>query len=127
MGASTVLDYHQPDWPERVRVLTGGGVDAAANAARAGSGEAVRAVRDGGRLAMITADLPDAERDITMRAVQVAPDGRRLGGLARFLARGVLTVSVGGRFPLERAGAALALARHGAHGSAIVLRTGGPG
>ena len=25
MGASTVLDYHQPDWPERVRVLTGGG------------------------------------------------------------------------------------------------------
>jgi NADPH:quinone reductase-like Zn-dependent oxidoreductase len=74
MGASTVLDYHQPDWPERVRVLTGGGgADAAANAARAGSVEAVRAVRDGGRLATITADLPAAERDITMRAVQVAP------------------------------------------------------
>jgi len=45
MGASTVLDYHQTDWPERVRVLTGGGADAAANAARAGSVEAVRAVR----------------------------------------------------------------------------------
>jgi NADPH:quinone reductase len=35
MGASTVLDYHQPDWPERVCVMTGGGADAAANAARA--------------------------------------------------------------------------------------------
>ena len=127
MGASTVLDYHQPDWPERVRMLTGGGVDAAANAARAGSGEAVAAVRNGGRLATITADLPAAERDITMRAVQVVPDGRRLGALIQLLAQGVLTVSVGDRFPLERAAAALAHARHGAHGSAIVLRTGNPG
>jgi NADPH:quinone reductase-like Zn-dependent oxidoreductase len=124
MGASTVLDYHQPDWPERVRLLTGGGVDVAANAARSGSVEAVRAVRDGGRLATITADLPAAERDVTMLAVQVVPDGRRLGGLVRLLAQGVLTVSVGERFPLERAAAALAQARHGAHGSAVVLRTG---
>jgi len=127
MGASTVLDYHQPDWPERVRALTAGGVDAAANAARSGSIEAVRAVRDGGRLATITADLPAAARDITMRAVLVAPDGRRLGGLVQLLAQGVLTVSVGDRFPLERAGEALAQARHGAHGSATVLRTADPG
>ena len=127
MGASTVLDYHQPDWPERVRALTVGGVDAAANAARSGSIEAVRAVRDGGRLATITADLPAAARDITMRGVLVAPDGRRLGGLVRLLAQGVLTVSVGDRFPLERAGEALAQARHGAHGSATVLRTADPG
>ena len=127
MGASTVLDYHQPDWPERVRALTAGGVDAAANAARSGSIEAVRAVRDGGRLATITADLPAAARDITMRAVLVAPDGRRLGGLVRLLAQGVLTVSVGDRFPLERAGEALAQARHSAHGSATVLRTADPG
>ena len=127
MGASTVLDYHQLDWPERVRMLTGGGVDVAANAARAGSGEAVGAVRNGGRLATITADLPAAERDITMRAVQVVPDGRRLGALIQLLAQGVLTVSLGDRFPLERGAAALAHARHGAHGSAIVLRTGNPG
>jgi NADPH:quinone reductase-like Zn-dependent oxidoreductase len=92
-----------------------------------GAALAVRAVRDGGRLATITADLPDAERDITMRAVQVVPDGRRLGALAQFLAQGVLTIPVGDSFPLERAGAALAQARHGAHGSAVVLRTGGPG
>jgi NADPH:quinone reductase-like Zn-dependent oxidoreductase len=127
MGASTVLDYHQPDWPEQVRALTGGGVDAAANAARSGSIEAVRAVRDGGRLATITADLPAAERDITMVAVQVVPDGRRLGGLVQLLAQGVLSVSVSDGFPLERAAAALAQARRGAQGSATVLRIGDPG
>jgi len=33
----------------------------------------------------------------------------------------VLTVQVGPGFPLERAAEALAQARHGAHGSAIVL------
>jgi len=127
LGAIAVLDYHEPDWPGRVRALTGGGVDAAANAARAGSAEAVRAVRDGGRLATITADLPAAGRGIAMRAVQVVPDGARLGRLAELLAQGVLTVSVGQRLPLERAAAALDQARHGAHGSAIVLRPADPG
>jgi NADPH:quinone reductase-like Zn-dependent oxidoreductase len=124
IGAGTVLDY-QRDWPEQVRALTGGGVDGAANAARAGSVEAVRAVRDGGRLATITADLPDAERDIAMRAVQVIPDGARLASQIQLLAQGVLTVAVAGSFPLERAAAALTQARHGAHGSATVLRPSG--
>jgi NADPH:quinone reductase-like Zn-dependent oxidoreductase len=124
MGASTVLDYHQADWPEQVRALTAGGVDAAANAARSGSSAAVRAVRDGGRLATITADLPAAERDIAMWSVQVVPDGRRLGALVELLAQGVLTISVTGRFALEQGGAALTQARHGAHGSAVVLRPG---
>ncbi len=122
MGASTVLDYHQPDWPEQVRALTGGGVDGAANAARGGSVEAVRAVRDGGRLATITADLPAAGRDIAMRAVQVVPDGARLAGLVRLFAEGVVTVTVADSYPLERAAAGLAQARRGAHGSAVVLR-----
>ena len=79
---------------------SGGGADAAASAARAGSVEAVRAVRDGGRLATITADQPAAERDITMRAVQVALDGRRLGRLVQLLAHGLLTVSADDSFPL---------------------------
>ena len=122
MGASTVLDYHQVDWPGQVRALTSGGVDAAANAVPSGSAEAVKAVRDGGRLATITADLPPAERDITMTAVLVAPNGRRLRGLVRLLDQGALTVSVGEWFTLERAAAALTQVRHGAHGTAVVLR-----
>ena len=121
MGAATVVDYHRPDWPGRVRALTGGGVDAAANAARSGAAEAMRAVRDGGRLATITSDPPAAERGITVREVYVAPDGVRLGGMVQLLGQGALTVRVGGQFALEQAAAALAQVRHGARGSAIVL------
>jgi len=126
MGAGTVLDYHHADWPAQVRALTGGGVDAAANAVRSGSGQAVTAVRDGGRLATITADLPAPEREISMVAVQVVPDGRRLSGLVQLLAQGALTVAVGERFGLEQGAAALARARLGAHGTAIVLAARGP-
>jgi hypothetical protein len=57
-----------------------------------------------------------------MRAVQVVPDGARLAGLVQLLAQGVLTVMVADSFPLDRAAAALAQARHGAHGSAVVLQ-----
>jgi NADPH:quinone reductase-like Zn-dependent oxidoreductase len=121
IGAGTVLDYHQRDWPEQVRALTGGGVDGAANAARAGSAEAMRAVRDGGRLATITADLPDAERGIAMQAVQVVPDGARLAGLVQLLAQGVLTVTVAGSFSLERAAAGSPQAVHVSPGMAAVL------
>jgi NADPH:quinone reductase-like Zn-dependent oxidoreductase len=122
LGAATVLDYHQPDWPEQVRALTQGGVDAAANAARAGSARAIRAVRDRGRLATITSDPPPAERDITVREVYVAPDGRRLSRLVELLAQGALAVSVSERFPLEQGAAALARVGQGAPGSAVVLR-----
>ncbi len=124
MGAARVLDYRQPDWPGQVRLTASGGVDAAANAARSGAGDAIQAVRDGGRLATITADPPAAERGITVREVQVVPDGTRLGELARLAAQGVLTISSTRSYPLEQAGTALALARHGAHGAAVILRTG---
>ena len=124
LGAATVLDYHQPDWPKQVRALTQGGVDAAANAARAGSIQAIRAVRDRGRLATITSDPPAPERDITIREVYVAPDGSRLSRLVQLLAEGELTISVGERFPLEQGAAALARVGHGAPGSAVVLRPG---
>jgi NADPH:quinone reductase-like Zn-dependent oxidoreductase len=114
LGAATVLDYHQPDWPEQVRALTQGGVDAAANAVRGGSARVLPAVRDRGRLATITSDPPPAERDITVVEVYVAPDGRRLGRLVQLVAQGVLTVPVGERFGLEQGAAALARVGHGA-------------
>jgi NADPH:quinone reductase-like Zn-dependent oxidoreductase len=124
LGAASVLDYHRPDWPQQVRALTQGGVDAAANAARSGAAEAMQAVRDRGRLATITSDPPAATRDITVLEVFVAPDGNRLGGLVQLLAQGALTVSVAERFPLRQGAAALARVRHGAGGSAVVLQPG---
>ena len=126
LGAAHVLDYHQPDWPAQVRTLTSGGADAAANAVRSGARDAVRAVRDSGRLATITADAPAAERGITVREVQVVPDGARLRRLTALAARGTLTVSVAEPYPLHEAAAALIQARHGRHGAATVVALGRP-
>jgi NADPH:quinone reductase-like Zn-dependent oxidoreductase len=123
LGAVQVLDYHDPDWPERVRALTsgsrGGGADAAVNAARAGSADAVRAVRDGGRLATITADLPQAERGIALSDIVVAPDGARLARLVSVLAPDAITVAAS--YSLADAAAAMARLRQGTHGAAVVL------
>ena len=117
LGAAHVLDYHEPDWPERVRAM--GGADAAVNAARSGSADAVRAVRDGGRLATITADLPPAERGIALSDIVVVPDGARLARLVPLLA--VDAITVGASYPLAEAAAAMARRRQGTHGAAVVL------
>jgi NADPH:quinone reductase-like Zn-dependent oxidoreductase len=119
LGAVQVLDYREPDWPERVRALTNVGVEAAVNAARAGSADAVRAVRDGGRLATITADLPPAERGIALSDIVVAPDGARLARLVPLLAPDAVTVAAS--YPLAEAAAAMAQLRQGTHGAAVVL------
>jgi NADPH:quinone reductase-like Zn-dependent oxidoreductase len=122
LGAGEVVDYLMPDWPERVCALTGGGADAAVNAARDGAADAARAVRDGGALATITSDPPRAGRGITVREVYVAPDGPRLCRLVGLLAQGAITVTVSQRYPLEQAAAALDQVRRGAHGTALVLQ-----
>ena len=95
------------------------GADAAVNAARSGSADAVRAVRDGGRLATITGDLPPAERGIALSDIVVVPDGARLARLVPLLAAGVITV--GASYPLAEAAAALSRLRQGTHGAAVVL------
>jgi NADPH:quinone reductase-like Zn-dependent oxidoreductase len=119
LGAVQVLDYHDPDWPERLRALTNGGVEAAVNAARSGSADAVRAVRDGGRLATITADLPPAERGITLSDIVVVPDRARLARLISLLAPEAITVAAS--YPLAEAAAAMARVGQGTHGAAVVL------
>jgi NADPH:quinone reductase-like Zn-dependent oxidoreductase len=123
LGASHVLDYHDPDWPEQARAVGGGlGVTAVANAAPNGSADAIDTVRDGGRLATITLDPPEEQRGIEISSVIVQPDGRALGELAELLAAGKLEVSVAATFPLEEAAAAIAAATEGGAGGAFVLR-----
>jgi NADPH:quinone reductase-like Zn-dependent oxidoreductase len=121
-GAATVLDYHDPDWPQQVRSLTGGGADAAVNAAPPGASAAMAAVRDGGRLAMITGDPPQAGQGIAVTSITVVPDGPRLRVLTGLLGQGAISITVGSWYPLGQAGEALAQARRGAHGAAVVLR-----
>jgi NADPH:quinone reductase-like Zn-dependent oxidoreductase len=124
-GAGHVLDRRSPDWPDQVRELTAGrGVDLAVNAARGGAARALGVIRDGGKLATITSDPPDAERGIEVRQVYVAPDGPGLARLGELLAEGILGVTVDAPFPLEHAARALARLRQGTHGRAVVLRPG---
>jgi NADPH:quinone reductase-like Zn-dependent oxidoreductase len=126
VGAAHVLDYHQPDWPARVRALTGGGADAAANAAPAGAMDALQAVREGGSLATITHDPPPAERGIAVHQVEVEPGGARLARLAGLAAQGALSVCVAEPLPLERAAEAMAQVRRGTGGTAVILRPADP-
>lgn len=126
-GAREVLDYHDDDWPEQVREITGeDGVPKAANAARDGARTALRTVAAGGRLATITSDPPNDERNITISNVYVRPDGQQLTHLAELLSAGVLTVDIASARPLDEAAAALADATSSRGRGAVVLSLAAP-
>jgi NADPH:quinone reductase-like Zn-dependent oxidoreductase len=122
-GAHVVIDYHDPDWPARVRDATPDqrGVDAAVNTARGGAATAMRAVADGGRLATITGDPPPPERGVKVADVYVRADGARLAALAEALEGGLLRLEVGASLPLDQAAAALEDAVAGRAAGATVL------
>lgn len=122
LGAAQVIDYHDGDWPEQVRAITGGrGVTAAVNAVPGHAADALRAVADNGRLATITSDPPAEERGITVSNVYVRPDGDQLRTLAQHFADGKLTVPVAATYRLTDAAAALALTTSGHAGGAVSL------
>jgi NADPH:quinone reductase-like Zn-dependent oxidoreductase len=108
-GAHVVLDYHDHDWPSRVREESPGGrgVGAAVNAAPAGAATALEAVADDGRLATITGDPPPPLRGITVADVYVRADGPRLTELVGGLAGGQLSLHVAATLPLTDAAMAL--------------------
>ena len=119
LGAE-VLDYHDPDWADKVRQRTGGrGVAAAANAARGGSVAALSTVADGGRLVTITSDPPSEERGIGIDALYVRPDGAELAQLAALLDEGRLILPLPQQFPLSEAAEALTVATRG---GAVIVR-----
>jgi NADPH:quinone reductase-like Zn-dependent oxidoreductase len=123
LGAHQVIDYHDRDWPEQVRALTGGrGVPAAVNAVPGYAADALRAVADTGRLATITSDPPAQERGITVSNVYVRPDGDQLRTLAKHFADGTLAIPVASTYHLGDAAAALAEAISGRAGGAIILK-----
>ena len=122
LGARHVIDYHEQDWPDQVLAVTdGSGVAAAVNAAPDGAADAIRAVRDGGRLATITSDPPEQERGITVSSVYVRPDGGQLDGLGRLLAAGQLEISVAMSYELLDAADALAKVVSGRADGAVAL------
>ena len=122
LGARQVIDYHDQEWPEQVRAITGWhGVAAAVNAARGGAASAIRAVADGGRLATITPDPPSQQRGITVSSIYVSADGNQLRKLAQRLEEGQLENPIAASYRLADAAQALAQATGGHVGGAIVL------
>jgi NADPH:quinone reductase-like Zn-dependent oxidoreductase len=122
LGARHVIDYHDQDWPEQVRAITGRhGVAAAANAAPGGAASAIRAVADGGRLATITSDPPSQRRGITVSSIYVRADGNQLRKLAQQFGDGQLAIPVAASYRLADAAQALAQATRGHTAGAIVL------
>jgi NADPH:quinone reductase-like Zn-dependent oxidoreductase len=122
LGARHVLDYHDPEWPDHVRAITGDrGVAAAASAAPRGAASAIRAVADGGRLVTITSDPPGEQRGITVSSIYVRPDGNQLRRLAKQLGDGLLAIPVAASYGLADAALALARVTSGHAAGAIVL------
>jgi NADPH:quinone reductase-like Zn-dependent oxidoreductase len=122
LGAREVIDYHDQEWPEQVRALTGRqGVAAAVNAVPGGAVSAIRAVADGGRLATLTQDPPSRQRGITVSDIYVRADGEQLRKLAQRLGDGQLEIPVAASYRLADAARALARATGGHVGGAIVL------
>ncbi len=122
LGARHVIDYHDQDWPEHVRALTGQhGVAAAASAAPGGAATALRAVADGGRLATITSDPPSGQRGIKVTSVYVRADGHQLRQLAEQFAHAKLAIAVAASYRLADAAQALTQATGGHPAGAIVL------
>ena len=122
-GARLVLDYHDPDWPARVRDASPGGrgVGAAVNAIRGGAATALQAVARDGRLATITGDPPATERGVAVADVYVLGDGARLAELVAALADEILSLHVAAILPLAEAATALRGAVTGRSKGANVL------
>jgi len=120
-GARHIIDYHDQDWPDQVRAITGRhGAAAAANAAPGGAASAIRAVADGGRLATITSDPPSQQRGITVSSIYVRADGNQLRNLAQQFGDR-LQIPVAASYHLTDAAQALAQATGGHAAGAIAL------
>ncbi|NUP37299.1 MAG: NADP-dependent oxidoreductase [Streptomyces sp.] len=89
LGAMEVVDYHDPNWPAKVR----GGFDAALTIAAGTADAALPLVRDGGRLCSLTSDAPPEERGITSWDLYVEPNAAQLLQLAEQAAAGTLKLA----------------------------------
>jgi len=114
LGAAEVVDHTQPDWPDRVRELIGGGAERVLACAAPTLAGAARAARDGAVVAtpVRTGDLPDGER-VTWRRYDGQPRGSSLIRMAPWFDDGSLAVQVAGRFFFKDAAAAHREAENG--------------
>ncbi|MFC9282217.1 zinc-binding dehydrogenase [Streptomyces collinus] len=89
LGATEVVDYHDPDWAAQVR----GGFDAALTIATSTADAALPLVRDGGRLCSLTWDAPPEERGITSWDLYIEHNAAQLLQLAEQAAAGTVKLA----------------------------------
>ncbi len=98
LGAAMVVDHNQPDWPDKVREMTGGGPAKVLACAAQTLAGAARAARDGATIATpVHAELPAAEH-VHWQPYDGQPSGTRLIRMAPWLDDGSLGVHVEARY-----------------------------
>jgi NADPH2:quinone reductase len=122
LGVDEVIDHYDADWPQRVRDITSGGVDAALSTVTATTGGAVAATRDGGVVATPGpgGEVPPGRR-VQLLRYQGPMNGRRLARLAVVLDEGAVALIISARFDLEDAPAAHRQVEQGHTRGKIVL------
>ncbi|GAA1808752.1 NADP-dependent oxidoreductase [Planosporangium flavigriseum] len=122
LGVAEVVDHYDEDWPQRVRDLTSGGVDAALSTVTPTTDGAIAATRDGGTVATPApgGEVP-AGRRVQLLRYQGPMDGRRLARLAQVLDDGSVALCVSARFDLEDAPAAHSQVEQGHTWGKVVL------
>ncbi|HEV7963608.1 MAG TPA: NADP-dependent oxidoreductase [Actinoplanes sp.] len=122
LGVGEVVDHYDPEWPQRVRDLVPGGVDAALSTVAATTAGAIAATRDGG---VVATPAPGGEvpagRRVQLLRYQGPMDGRRLARLTPLLAEGAVALVVSSRFDLEDVPAAHGQIERGHTRGKIVL------
>ena len=111
LGASEVFDCHAVGWAQQARAAVPGGVDLLLDGAGGQTrGQALGAVRDGGRAIFLVLQSTPAqlERGITGESFAAHVDRPRLEQLGRLVDAGQLRPQVGAVLPLEQVREALA-------------------
>lgn len=128
LGAGETVDYHRDDWPEAIRVGSGGGVDALLECIGGENFDcSLRAVRGGGRaVSIVGPPSPGAPDNVDVKAIFGRPDAGRLRELARLIDAGELRVVVQEALPLAEAARAHQLVEAGHVRGKLVLVVGRP-
>ncbi len=122
LGAADVVNHTNPDWPDEVRKLTGGGVDKALASVVPSMEGAARSARDGALIATPVGggELPDAER-VRWRGYTGQPRGSRLIRMAPWFDDGSLSVTVQARYFFRDAAKAQTIVEGGHTTGKVVL------
>jgi NADPH:quinone reductase-like Zn-dependent oxidoreductase len=131
MGAGDGINYKtNPDWEERVRELTGTGVDHVVDLGGAGTlGKSLRAVRAGGRISLIGVltgggqvnPMPALMKNVCVQGIYVG-SREMFEAMNRAVALHLLRPVVDRVFAFTEAGAALKYLESGAHFGKVCLR-----